>query len=195
MHRRRLLAETGVGVTAALGGCLGAVPEGAAPATRIDEVHTEPPPDLPIDPSAAAVSPEATADRPIRIAVEWENRGPEPVRFGEERSVVFHAARSDDERAHLLADEYGTWGDAVSRDGCWYVSGEVGGDGAYEVGEVEPGETRAVELGLYAASDGCLDTGSYRFRNRVSAWRSSDVPDHPPTEEWGFVVRVDAGGD
>lgn len=193
MQRRRLLAKTGTGFAASLGGCLGAGPSGDSTSYRIDEVVTEPPPDLPICPSASAVSPEPTADRPMRLTVEWENERREPVRFGEERSAVFHAARSDDERAHLLADEFGTWGDVVSRDGCWYVSDEVGGDGAYRVGELEPGETRAVELGFYAASDDCLGTGSFRFRSSISAWRSADVPNHPPSEEWGFVVRVEGG--
>lgn len=195
MHRRRLLAKSGVGFAASLGGCLGAGPAGESTSYRIDRMVTEPPPDLPIVPGVSAASAAPTADRPMRVAVEWENERREPVRFGEERSAVFHAARSDDERAHLLADEYGTWDDVVSRDGCWYVSGEVGGDGAYRVGELGPGERRAVELGFYAASDDCLATGSYRFRNRIWAWRSADDPAHPPSQEWGFVVHVAEGED
>lgn len=195
MQRRTLLAGTGAILTSSVGGCLGTVPGSESPDDRIDEVVADSPPDLPLVPGVSIVTAESTQDHPMRIAVRWENDQQETVRYGEERSVMFHAARSDNERAHLISDEYGIWDDTVSIDGCWYVSGDVGGDGAYRVGELAPGEAREVELGLYAASDRCFTRGSYRFQNSVSVWKSDDVPENPPTEEWGFDVHIDSVDD
>lgn len=195
MQRRALLANAGAALASPLGGCLEALPGGESPDGRIDDVVADSPPDLPLVPSVSVGRAESTEDRPMSLAVRWENGGDETVRFGEERSVMFHAARSDDERAHLLSEEYGTWDDVVSLAECWYVSGAVGGDGAYRVGELAPGEAHEVELGLYAASDDCFAASSHRFRTSVSVWGPGEAPDHPPTENWGFVVHVDSTGD
>lgn len=108
---------------------------------------------------------------------------------------MFHAAKSDNEHAQLLSDEYGRWDDTVSNDACWYVSGDVGGDGVYRVGELAAGEAHEVESGLYAATNECFTTGSYRFQNSISVWKSDDIPDHPPSEEWGFDIRIDSSDD
>lgn len=128
----------------------------------------------------------------MRIAVQWENEAQQRVRFGEERTVMFHVALSDDERIRLLSDEYGNWDNIVSFDDCWYVSGTVNGDGAHRVVNLEPGEAHRVELDLYAATDDCITTDSYRFQTGVAAWDPDESPDHPPSEEWGFVINIDS---
>lgn len=130
MRRRTILANTGTTLAASLCGCLGAVSREESPDNRIDKVATDTAPDLSLVPSFSAISPESTVDGPMSIRVKWENEQQETVRFGEERSAMFHAVKSDDEGAHLLSDDYGTWDEAVSLDECWYVSGEIGGDAA-----------------------------------------------------------------
>lgn len=131
-----------------LSGCLGTAPGGESPHNRIDGVITDPPPDLPIAPAVSVVTAESSAEGPTRIAVTWANGTERQIRFGEERNATFHIATSDDERARLLGDEYGTWNDIVSFGDCWYVSGEVNGDGAYRVVDLEAGGAHRAELDL-----------------------------------------------
>lgn len=92
----------------------------------------------------------------------------------------------------VLGDECGTWNDVVSFGGCWYVSGGVDGDGAYRVVDLEPRGAHRVELALYAATDDCLTTDSYRFRTDVPAWNPGGSPDHPPSERWVFVIDIES---
>lgn len=195
MQRRTFLTGTGVCFASSVAGCLGTVPGDETPTNRIEDITPDSPPDLPLTPRISIATAESTEDRPMRIAVKWKNEQQETVRFGEERSVMFHAAMSDNERAHLLSDEYGIWDDTISNDACWYVSGEVGGDGAYRVGELAPGEAHKVELGIYAATDECFTRDSYRFQNSISVWKSDDIPAHPPSEEWGFNIRINSSDD
>ena len=192
MQRRPFIKSVGVILTPSLSGCLGATPEDESPNNQIDDVVTDSPPDLPITPSVSVVTPESSAERPMRIAVKMENKAQQKVRFGEERSKMFHRATSDDERIRLLSDEYGNWDDIVSFDDCWYVSGVMSGDGAYPVVNLEPGEAHQVELDLYATTDDCITSGSYRFQNSVTAWDPDEPPGHPPSEEWGFVINLDS---
>lgn len=190
MYRRSLLKSAGVLLTASLSGCLGATSRDKSPDTQIDDVVTDSDPDLPITPHVSVVTPESSTERPMRIAVQWENKSQEKVRFGEERSMMFHVALSDDEWMRLLSNEYGTWDDIVSFDDCWYVSGAVSGDGAHKVVTLEPGEAHQVELDLYAATDDCITTDSYRFQTGVAAWDPEDSWEHHPSEEWGFVIKI-----
>lgn len=192
MQRRTFLANTGMFFTASLGGCLGAVSRDESPDNRIDKVATDSATDLPLVPSISAISPDSTVDSPMNIRVRWENEQQETVRFGEERSVMFHAAKSDNEGARLLSDEYGTWSEAVALDECWYVSGEIGGDAAYRVRELKPGEAHETELKLYAATVDCFTTDSYRFQTRISVGKSGEHPENRPAEEWGFVIHVES---
>lgn len=74
---------------------------------------------------------EETAERPAGIAVEWVNEVDETVRIGEERSIGFRTAKSEDGSAHLLVGDGRDRDDTVSFDGCWYVSGAVNIDGSY----------------------------------------------------------------
>lgn len=192
MHRRSLLLSAGVITTSSLSGCLGATSTGESPDNQIDAVVTDSDPDLPITPSVSVVTAESSTERPMRIAVQWENESQEKVRFGEERSMMFHVALSDDEQIRLLSDEYGTWDSIVSFDDCWYVSGAVSGDGAYRVVNLESEEAHQVELDLYAATDDCITTDSYRFQTSAAAWDPEDSSAHPPSEEWGFVIKIDS---
>lgn len=190
MQRRPLLKSAGVITTSSLSGCLGPTSRGESPDNQIDDVVTDSDPDLPITPSISVVTAESSTERPMRIAVQWENESQEKVRFGEERSMMFHVALSDDEQIRLLSDEYGTWDSIVSFDDCWYVAGAVGGDGAHRVVNLEPGEAHQVELSLYAATDDCITTDSYRFQTGVAAWDPEYSPGGPPAEEWGFVIKI-----
>lgn len=191
MQRRSLLKSAGVIITASLSGCLGATPGGESPDNQIDDVVTDSHPNLSITPSVSVVTAESSTERPMRIAVTWENESQEKVRFGEERSMMFHVALSDDEQIRLLSDEYGTWDDIVSFDDCWYVSGAVSGDGAHRVVTLEPREAHQVELDLYAATDDCISSGSYRFQTGVAAWDPEESWGHHPSAEWGFVITID----
>lgn len=190
MQRRSLLKSAGVILTSSLSGCLGATSGAKSPDNQIDDVVTDSHPDLSITPSVSVVTAELSAERPMRIAVKWENEAQQKVRFGEERSMMFHVALSDDEQIRLLSDEYGNWDSIVSFDDCWYVSGAVSGDGAYSVVTLEPGEAHQVELDLYAATDDCITTDSYRFQSGVAAWDPEESWGHHPSEEWGFVIKI-----
>lgn len=190
MQRRSLLESAGVILTSSLSGCLGATSSDGAPDNQIDDVVTDSDPDLPITPRVSVVTAESSTERPMCITVQWENESQEKVRFGEERSMMFHVALSDDEQIRLLSDEYGNWDSIVSFDDCWYVSGAVSGDGAHKVVTLEPGEAHQVELNLYAATDDCITTDSYRFQTGVAAWDPEDSWGHHPSEEWGFVIKI-----
>ena len=192
MQRRTLLTNSGVLLASSLSGCLAAGPWGESPNNRIEDVVTDSASDLPLVPSISIGTAEATEDRPLSIVVSWVNEQQETARFGEERSVMFHAARSENEQVHLLSDDYGTWDDVVSLGECWYVSGEIGGDGAYRVRELKPGEAHETELKLYAASADCFTTDSYRFQTLVSVGKSGERPEDRRAEEWGFVLHVES---
>lgn len=195
MQRRTLLTNSGILLASSLSGCLAAGPGGESSNNQIEDVVTDSASDLSLVPSISIGAAEATENRPMSIGVSWENEQQETVRFGEEQSVMFHAARSENEQVHLLSDDYGTWDDVVSLDECWYVSGEVGGDGAYRVRELKPGEAHETELKLYAASADCFTTDSYRFQTRISVGQSGEYPENRPAEEWGFVLYVASAED
>lgn len=187
MRRREILTASGVCMSASFGGCLSGSEGGENPLARIEIVDTDEPPELPVVPTVSVVNEDATEARPASIAVSWKNEGTESIHVAEKRSIVFRTARSADETAHLLG---GDREDAVSFDGCWYLSGEVGGDAAYRNVELDSGDAHEGESNLYAATAECLTTGEYRFQTDVTIWQSDESEEEGRSEEWGFVLDI-----
>lgn len=189
-----MLTAAGV-VAATLAGCTGG-DGGGETGVRIEGADPDPPPELPVSPAVAVSHREATRERPAGVAVAWTNEGERPLRVGEERSVGFRIAASEDGRARLLAREGRDWGDVVSYDGCWYVAGDVYADGDYRTVRLEPGAAFESASGLYADGD-CLEAGTYRFRTRVStgaAGAAGGTDERGETAAWGFDLDVRRDG-
>lgn len=193
MKRREALAVSGSVVASTLAGCTGGRDGRGTTGVRIVDVAADPPPDLPVAPDVSVADAEETTERPAGIAVEWVNEADEIVRIGEERSIGFRTAKSEDGSAHLLVGDGRDWDDTVSFDGCWYVSGAVNSDGSYRTVRLEPGEALESESGLYADDDGCLG-GTYRFRTLVTVEPPGGTAGHGVTEEWGFGLDVERDG-
>lgn len=197
-RRRDILSSVGIVVSTSLSGCLDGRLEsttGGHGTTTIEGVDSDSPPEVPVVPEVSVVNAEATAEAPAGIAVNWENEANHPVRLGEERGLVFHPGRSDDEDARLLSDEWGDLAETVSYDGCWYVSGVISGDGAFRVANLEPGDRYGAGTHLYADSNECLTSGTYRFQTNIGAWNPDGSEEEEATDiEWGFDLHIDIEG-
>lgn len=199
MKRRAVLAGGGLTLAASLVGCLTPGADGDTDtggedgdaSTRIVDVTVDSTPDLPVEPDVSVVNSAATATTPPSIAVSWENVADGSVRVGEANSIVFASARSEDESAQLLAfDRIGDRSDKVSFADCWYVSGELGFDGDYEIIDLEPGQSHTAEPDLYARTDGCLASESYQFETLVSV--EDRYGQDATSDEWGFTLDIDS---
>lgn len=186
--RRREILTTSVACLVFPGtGCLSASQGNDAMLARVETIDADEPPELPVVPAISVVNEKATESTPATISVSWQNEGAESVRLAEQRSAVFRTARSDDETAYLLG---GDRGDVVAFDGCWYLSGAIGGDAAYRSVKLDPGETYEGQSSLYAATDDCLTATEYRFQTDVTVWRPDESEEDGRSEEWGFVLDV-----
>jgi isopentenyl phosphate kinase len=159
---------------------------------HITDVGPDSPPDLPVKPVVSVANEKETETSPASISVSWENVGDEPVRLGEADTVVFSAARSDDDSARLLAfDRIGDSQDAVSFDECWRVTGQIELTAAFHWVDLEPGEIHEAKPELYADGTDCLSDGSYRFEVDVTVGDPDEPEGDKTTEEWGFVLEIE----
>lgn len=199
MNRRSVLAGVGAASPLVLGGCLASRIGGDGDpesdqshySTRIVDVHADPQPELQVVPTVSVETAEATAASPAGVTVGWENVSDETVRLGERRSAVFHDVRSDDERLHLLSDEFGTWEETVSFDGCWSVSKRVGGPAVYGVANLDPGERYVAESKLYRTDTDCSLDGLFHFQTTVTVQGPHESELEGTTVEWGFDLEIE----
>jgi hypothetical protein len=199
MKRRSVLAGSGITLSAPLVGCLTNETAGGKTGgenghaiNRIVNVTADSPPDLPVDPDISVENAEATATTPASIAVSWENVADRTVQVGEATSMVFSATVSEDGSAQLLAfEQIGDRSAKMSFEDCWYVSGDLGFDGDYEVIDLEPGERHTAEPDLYARDISCLTSGSYQFETLVSV--EDRYGQEEKSDEWGFILDIDTG--
>lgn len=199
MKRRAVLAGGGVTLFSQFVGCITNGTEGDdgtdgqnGQAIRIVDITADSPPALPVEPDVSVVNAEATASTPASVAVSWENVSEGSVRVGEANSIVFSATRSGDESAQLLAfDRIGDRSEQVSFEDCWYVSGNLGFDGEYEVVDLEPSKSHTAKPDLYATNDGCLTSDSYQFETLVSV--EDRYGQEEKTEKWGFALDIEVG--
>lgn len=198
MNRRTVLAGSGSCLAMAIAGCFAfgtdredaGEGDGGEPTLEIVGVETDSPPDLPIEPAVSVITRQSTETSPAGIAVEWENVGDGPVRVGEADAMVFAAARSVDDRAHLLAfDRIGDRRDSVSFGDCWYVSDPLTFDGEYATVHLDPGDRHTAEPDLYARDETCLAPGTYRFETSVRSAARHDRPEK--TVELGFALELE----
>jgi hypothetical protein len=152
-------------------------------------------PALPVRPSVEVVEPTATADHPPGFRVGLVNDGDEAVRVGEGRAVRFAFVADATGGLVLLPAD----GEYDAEPGCWRLAEPVAVTEEYRVLTIQPGETLASRVDLYALPgddpDACLPVGEYRFE---SAFATTTDPGGVPgetsadrTATWGFSVLLE----
>jgi hypothetical protein len=141
------------------------------------------------------VEPTATADHPPGFRVGLVNDGDEAVRVGEGRAVRFAFVADATGGLVLLPAD----GEYDAEPGCWRLAEPVAVTEEYRVLTIQPGETLASRVDLYALPgddpDACLPVGEYRFE---SAFATTTDPGGVPgetsadrTATWGFSVLLE----
>lgn len=198
--RRALLGCIGAGAAASLGGCLdrfeavaGDAPEPHG--TRIVAVDPDSPPGLPVTPEVSIVDAGEKRNFAPSIMVTWTNAGRDSVRVGDRDALLFDYRRSVGGDAYLLGLEGSDRDDLTSYGGCHYVSETVGDDGEYRTTQIARQGQHMAMAGLYAGSEQCLESGTYRFETPVTVWNPPERDVQAVTERWGFDLQVETDSD
>ncbi len=168
------------------GGAGGTRPEGTGGPGAVLS-NTDESPELPVVPSVELTEAVATDDHPPQLRVTVTNKSDRTVGIGEGRDVFFqYVSDTDGELILLPAD-----GEYDAEAGCWRLAESIAVTEEYRTVALEPGESTAKLVNLYATpgEDACLPVGEFRFEATYNVLSESMESQQQAT--WGFSLSLE----